>query len=80
MAFQTKSFIDGKKTAMIYQTTDTIAVCSANDYRCHIYIIFLSKKKGVSRINKYNNITPISFPVFNWLTMYLKNFKNSMSS
>jgi hypothetical protein len=25
MAFQTKSFIDGKKTAMIYQTTDTIA-------------------------------------------------------
>jgi hypothetical protein len=32
MAFQTKSFIDGKKTAMIYQTTDTIAVCSANDY------------------------------------------------
>ena len=32
MAFQTKNFIDGKKTAMIYQTTDTIAVCSANDY------------------------------------------------
>jgi hypothetical protein len=26
MAFQTRSFIDGKKTAMIYQTTDTIAV------------------------------------------------------
>jgi hypothetical protein len=31
----------------------------------------------------YNNITPIYFPVFfkkNWMIMYLKNFKNSMSS
>jgi hypothetical protein len=32
MAFETKGFIDGKKDVIIYQTTDTIAVCSANDY------------------------------------------------
>jgi hypothetical protein len=27
MAFETKGFIDGKKDVIIYQTTDTIAVC-----------------------------------------------------
>jgi hypothetical protein len=32
MAFETKGFIDGEKAAIFYQTTDTIAVCSANDY------------------------------------------------
>jgi hypothetical protein len=32
MAFETKTIIGNKKTIMVYQTTDTIAVCSANDY------------------------------------------------
>jgi hypothetical protein len=32
MAFETKTIVGNKKTIMVYQTTDTIAVCSANDY------------------------------------------------
>jgi hypothetical protein len=58
MAFQTRSFIDGKKTAMIYQTTDTIAVCSANDYfeRCQVgnLIVILcsnGEKMGIVRLS-----------------------------
>jgi hypothetical protein len=74
MAFQTRGFIDGKKTAMIYQTTDTIAVCSANDYfeRCQVgnLIVILCS----------NGEKMFQFFLKNWLTMYLKNFKNSMSS
>jgi hypothetical protein len=66
MAFQSKGFIDGKKTAMIYQTTDTIEVCSANDYfeRCQVgnLIVILcsnGEKMGIVRLSGTHTVLKV---------------------
>ena len=66
MAFETKGFIDGKKTATFYQTTDTIAVCSANDYFeqsqvGNLIVIFCSngEKMGVVRLSGTHTVLKV---------------------
>ena len=66
MAFETKGFIDGKKDVIIYQTTDTIAVCSANDYFeqsqvGNLIVIFCSngEKMGVVRLSGTHTVLKV---------------------